>query len=281
MSDDQKATLNRMYGELVGDMNNYSSVNRSTAAAITGKDFSTIKAESTEGEFVPQVKTFLQNIIDDGGRIANAAKDAGTYKQQIANLNLGISDLQSKGLFTDAEMKAAIDPSTQGMLKAATQEFANSAATLAQAGHDYNSRLDSKANELLGAWDQSKHNQKKGEIADAITGVFGLLANVGIGGNALIQSAVKDAAKGLDGVSETWNLVGLRVGQVENLFGAVTGQDLGAWQKDTPSGAAQQINGIADKGLSHLQGLEDRFHKYVDDYNNQPIPDTSCFIPSL
>lgn len=281
MSDHDKAELNRLSGQLVGEMNNFSSVNRSKAAALTGKDFSTITAESTEGAFVPQVKTFLQNILDDGTRVAALGKDGPTYQKEIDGIKLGISDLQSKGQFTDDEMKAALDPSTRGLLHAATEEFANSAATLADAAKTYGSRLDSKANELLGAWDQSKHNQKKGEIADAITSVFGLLANVGIGGNALVQSVLKDASKTLEGVGEAWNSLGLRVGQVENLFAAVTNVDLQAWQKSSPSGAASDINGIDTSGFSHLQTLADRFHKYVDDYNNQPIQDTSWFIPSL
>jgi hypothetical protein len=44
------------------------------AAAVTGKHFGNIKAEPTELVFVPWVRGFPQNIVDDGKRVEALAR---------------------------------------------------------------------------------------------------------------------------------------------------------------------------------------------------------------
>ena len=273
-----KPAINKLYGELIGDMNNLSSVNRSQAAAITGKDFSNIKPEPTEAAFVPQVQNFLTNIVDDGKRVEALGKDGKTYLDNINGLNTKLEDFRTAHNYTNDQMKAAMDPTTQGLMKASTEELANSTATLADTGKTYGDRLDSKASELLGAWDTSKHTEQKQAIVDAITTAFSLFANVGIGGNAIVQLAVKDAAKVTEGVGEAWNAVGLRSGQVANLFGAITAADLKGYAGSNPGATAAELDSKAGAGHQHLQDLADRFHKYVDDFNNQTPPDPNPFV---
>lgn len=273
--------LNNLYGQLAGTMSSLASVHRSVAAAITGKDFNNITAATTEAAFVPQVSDFLHNIIDDGTRVQALGKDADTYTATIKDLNNQISSLEKDQGWTDDQARALIDDSTDGLMKAATTEVANSTAALADAAKTYGQRLDSKAGELLNAWDQSKHNEQKQSIVDAITSAFALFGNVGIGGNAIAQLVTKDAGKWLEDMSGIWNNWGLRMGQVSNLFGAITSTDLQGYANSTPGTESAAVGALDTSGMAHLQKLSDRFQKYVDDYHNQDPSDGGWYIPTI
>lgn len=281
VSDEDKATINNVYGQLIGKMNNLSSVNRSQVAILDGKDFSEIEASNSEAAFVPHVRTFLQNIIDDGKRFEAAGKDGDTYIKEIKDLNANLNTLRDQKGYTDAQISAAMDPLTSGLMKSATEELANSTATLVDTGKTYGDRLDGKAQELLTAWDQTKHNEHTQEIADTITTVFSLFGTIGVGGNAMVQLALKDAAKATEGAAEAWAAFGQRGAQISNLFWAVTATDMRAYTNSSPHEEAVQMDGKADASLQHLQALRDRFQQYVDDYNNEPPSDGGWYIPTL
>ena len=278
MTPEDAKKLNGLYGELNGKLTALSSINRSKAAAIVGQDFSTVKAETSEGAFVPQVSHFLNEIVDDGKKLDNLGKDATTYQNEVEDIKTGLFGVMRDGNYTLEATQAAIDPGLKGQLKAATEEMANSTATLAEAGKTYAQNLGDKAQELLGAWDQTKHLEHKADVANAISTVFSVFANVGIGGNAIVQSAIKDAAETMQDVGRVWNSLGLRVGQVENLFGAITNAGLSAWKGSNPASAAAQLDGADATALAPVKGLYDRFSKYVDDFNNQEPPDPNPFV---
>jgi hypothetical protein len=83
------------------------------------------------------------------------------------------------------------------------------------------------------------------------------------------------------GVGEAWNGVGLRSGQLANLFGAITSVDLKGYANSTPGATASTLDDTAASGHQHLTDLKARFDKYVEDYNNQTPPDSSWYIPSV
>lgn len=217
--------IDKMYGQLVRQMNNLSSVQRSQVAAITGKDFSNIKAETTESAFVPQVQSFLQNIVDDGKRVEALGKDGKTYLTEINDSTAALEKFRTDKGYTQDQIKTAIGSGTSGLLTSATKELANSTATLADTGKTYGDRLDGKASELLSAWDTSITN----------------------------------------GAGEAWNGAGLRSGQVANLFGAITAADLKGYANSTPGATASELDQKAEFGHQHLTDLKARFDKYVDE----------------
>ena len=273
------ADINRLYGEITGSFNNLSSVNRSKAAAIAGKDFNNITAAATEKEFVSQAGNFLNNIIDDGKRISKLAGDHTTYEKEIAKKQGELEFIQQIGGYTDDAVKKALSSNGQGLLNSATEELANSTATLGKVGLDYGNRLEEKSGQLLQAWDQSKHNEKKGDIANAIGTVVSLLGNIGIGGNAIVQTGVKEAEVALKGAGEAWTTFGLRTGQVLNLFGAITSADVAVWRNSSPELLGAQIGQAEGKGMDNLKNLANRFTKYVDEFNHPVPPDPNPFLP--
>lgn len=281
VEEEDKAKINKLYGQLIGQMNNLSSVNRSQAAAITGKDFSNIKAEMKEAAFVPQVQSFLQNIIDDGQRVEALGKDGQVYLQEIRDTNAALDALCKEKGYTNEELTGAMEPTTSGLMQSATEELANSTATLVDTAKTYGDRLDGKAQELLAAWDKTKHNEKKQEIMDGILTAFALFANVGIGGNAIVQFAMKDMAKMTESIADAWGAVGQRAGQLSNLFGAITAVDLRAYANSSPGSVAAVVNSGAESSHEHLATLKARFDQYVEEYNNQEPPDSGWYIPTV
>ena len=118
---------------------------------------------------------FLNNIIDDGKRISALAGDHTTYEKEIASKQGDLERIQAKGGYTDDAIRQALTSNGQGLLNSATEELANSSATLGKVGLEYGKRLEEKSEQLLQAWDQSKRNQQKADVANAIGTVVFLL----------------------------------------------------------------------------------------------------------
>jgi hypothetical protein len=71
------------------------------------------------------------------------------------------------------------------------------------------------------------------------------------------------------------------MGQVSNLFGAITSTDLQGYANSTPGTESAAVGALDTSGMAHLQKLSDRFQKYVDDYHNQDPSDGGWYIPTV
>lgn len=282
--DDLKYAIRSVFGAVTGTMNNISSVNRSVAGALAGKDFKNINAGTIEAAFVGQVQDFFKTAKEDGERIAALGNDGSKYRADLSLQNAMLAnakaEIEKNGYDAPADLTDLLDPSAQTLYRSAVEELANSTATLAEQGTIYSKRLDEKAGELNAAWDATKKTERKLDTVRAINALFGLVVAAPGAAMGGIQFVANDISKMMTEVHHGWTALA-NASLVPNLFGAVTAPGLAAWVNSGPDKVAGDLSGLATSSGSKLNALQERFNKYVEEYNNQEPPDSGWYIPSV